>query len=152
MRRFGVIPYMTPLQRATESSTVPKSVMKTTVGGDLDAGCSADRKLARRRSAANPLKSLRADRRRCGSTKNIDRNTPKRLLVYWRFDRAQPARLTTSAIVWKNLSIVSGRELEAQTASRAGASSSENYRVARDGLSASIIAAVQTSQFQEGAS
>src|SRR5882724_7184711 len=78
MRRFGVIPYMTPLQRATESSTVPKSVMKTTVGGDLDAGCSADRKLPRRRSAANPLRSLRGNRRRCGSTKNIDRNTPKK--------------------------------------------------------------------------
>src|SRR4029077_15188952 len=78
MRKFGVIPYMTPLQRATESSTVPKSVMKTTVGGYLDAGWSADRKLPISRSAANPLKSLRADRRGCGSTKNIDRNTPKK--------------------------------------------------------------------------
>src|SRR5713101_3863183 len=78
MRRFGVMPYMTPLQRATESSTVPKSVMKTTVGGYLEAGCSADRRLPRRRSAANPLKSLCTDRRGCGSTKFIDRSTPKK--------------------------------------------------------------------------
>src|SRR6266478_5648401 len=103
MRRFGVMPYMTPLQRATESSSVPKSVMKTTVGGYLDAGCSADRKLPRRRSAANPLKSLSADRRRCGSAKNIIEIFRKGLLVYWRFDQAQPARLTIPAIVWKNL-------------------------------------------------
>src|ERR1019366_1141840 len=38
MRRLGVMPYMTPLQRATESSTTPKSVMNTMVGG----GCTAD--------------------------------------------------------------------------------------------------------------
>src|ERR1700690_3221828 len=33
MRRLGTMLYMTPLQRATESSTVPKSVMNTMVGG-----------------------------------------------------------------------------------------------------------------------
>src|ERR1700730_14207021 len=32
-RNSGAIEYITPLQRATESSPVPKSVMKTTVGG-----------------------------------------------------------------------------------------------------------------------
>src|SRR5271166_3385370 len=38
MRRFGAMLYMTPLQRATESSTTPKSVMKTRVGGCCWAG------------------------------------------------------------------------------------------------------------------
>src|ERR1700686_211661 len=33
MRRLGAMPYITPLQSATESSRIPKSVMKTTVGG-----------------------------------------------------------------------------------------------------------------------
>src|ERR1700686_1233900 len=46
MRRLGAIPYMTPLQRATESSTTPKSVMKTTVGGGCTADCCAIRVLA----------------------------------------------------------------------------------------------------------
>ena len=32
MRTSGAIEYITPLQIATESSTVPKSVMKTMVG------------------------------------------------------------------------------------------------------------------------
>ena len=40
MRNSGAIEYITPLQRATESSTTPKSVMKTTVGGAFDpASC-----------------------------------------------------------------------------------------------------------------
>src|ERR1700686_2002743 len=43
MRRFGAIPYITPLQSATESSTTPKSVMKTTVGGGCTADCCAIR-------------------------------------------------------------------------------------------------------------
>src|SRR5271166_917871 len=48
MRRFGVIPYMTPLQRATESSTMPKSVINTTVGGwPADGGCAMKRVAAR---------------------------------------------------------------------------------------------------------
>src|SRR5215472_8430252 len=33
MRTSGIIPYITPRQIATESSTTPKSVMKTMVGG-----------------------------------------------------------------------------------------------------------------------
>ena len=41
MRRLGAMPYMTPLQSATESSTMPKSVMKTTVGGGCAADCCA---------------------------------------------------------------------------------------------------------------
>src|SRR3977135_4223396 len=53
MRRLGVIPYMTPLQRATESSRMPKSVMKTTVGGGCTAAGCAKRGLATRSKAAN---------------------------------------------------------------------------------------------------
>ena len=41
------MPYMTPLQRATESSTMPKSVMKTTVGGGCAAVCCARAGLAK---------------------------------------------------------------------------------------------------------
>jgi hypothetical protein len=41
MRSSGKIEYMTPLQIATESSTVPKSVMKTTVGGYCSDVCCA---------------------------------------------------------------------------------------------------------------
>src|SRR6266567_6990952 len=78
MRRFGVMPYMTPLQRATESSTVPKSVMKTMVGGYVDAGWSADRRLPSRKSATNPIKNVRADCRERGSIKYIDRSAPKK--------------------------------------------------------------------------
>ena len=33
MRNSGAMEYITPLQSATESSTTPKSVIKTTVGG-----------------------------------------------------------------------------------------------------------------------
>jgi len=39
--KIGAMPYMTPLRETTESSTMPKSVMKTTVGG----GCCARRGL-----------------------------------------------------------------------------------------------------------
>src|SRR3977135_2701212 len=46
MRGVGGRSYMTPLQRATESSRMPKSVMKTTVGGGCMAGGSARRGLA----------------------------------------------------------------------------------------------------------
>src|SRR5215469_15535457 len=35
MRTSGIIPYITPRQIATESSTTPKSVMNTIVGGYL---------------------------------------------------------------------------------------------------------------------
>src|ERR1035438_4981764 len=54
MRRLGAMPYMTPLQSATESSTTPKSVMKTTVGGGAAAGC------ARRGPAARSNKAVAA--------------------------------------------------------------------------------------------
>ena len=47
MRKSGVIEYITPRQIATESSTVPKSVMKTTVGGALVRGAWADSVLER---------------------------------------------------------------------------------------------------------
>ncbi len=36
IRALGSIPIMTPLQIATESSVVPKSDMKTIVGGDAE--------------------------------------------------------------------------------------------------------------------
>src|SRR6267378_1054020 len=48
MRRLGVMLYMMPLQRATESSRMPKSVMKTTVGGGCVADCCAGRGVATR--------------------------------------------------------------------------------------------------------
>ena len=37
MRASGAIEYITPLQMATESSTVPKSLMNTIVGGYFSA-------------------------------------------------------------------------------------------------------------------
>ena len=49
MRNPGVIEYITPLQMATESSAVPKSVMKTTVGCLFACGscaCVPPKKLA----------------------------------------------------------------------------------------------------------
>src|SRR5690242_5900098 len=39
MRNSGAMEYITPLHRATESSTMPKSVMNTTVGGAFGAAC-----------------------------------------------------------------------------------------------------------------
>jgi hypothetical protein len=52
---------MTPLQSATESSRMPKSVMKTTVGGDATAGGCDTRGLAARSKAANHNTEVRAD-------------------------------------------------------------------------------------------
>ena len=43
MRSSGAIEYITPLQSATESSTTPKSVMKTTVGRAGAAVCAMSR-------------------------------------------------------------------------------------------------------------
>src|SRR5271155_720018 len=68
MRRLGVMPYMTPLQRATESSITPKSVMKTTVGGctvvgavvAATEGC-ARRGVARKSKRAKHQPSARVD-------------------------------------------------------------------------------------------
>src|SRR6266550_2241384 len=77
MRRFGVMPYMTPLQRATESSTVPKSVMKTTVGGYLDAGCAAARKPPST-SASSKRQVVGEDRRGRSSSQCIYRSTPEK--------------------------------------------------------------------------
>ncbi len=39
MRNSGAMEYITPLHRATESSTTPKSVMNTTVGGAFGPAC-----------------------------------------------------------------------------------------------------------------
>src|SRR5258708_28598608 len=55
------MPYMTPLQRATESSRMPKSVMKTTVGGGCTAGGCARRELAIRSKAANHNTGVRTN-------------------------------------------------------------------------------------------
>src|ERR1700687_238092 len=61
MRRLGAMPYMMPLHNATESSTMPKSVMKTTVGGGCRAGCCARRGLAAISNKARPKPNIRAD-------------------------------------------------------------------------------------------
>src|ERR1700675_3216098 len=68
MRRLGVIPYMTPLQRATESSRMPKSVMKTTVGGGCAAGgcartgfASRTKAVAARHNTILNAQNIRAD-------------------------------------------------------------------------------------------
>src|SRR5271170_5698567 len=65
MRRFGAMPYITPLHRATESSTMPKSVMKTTVGGGCWAGGCYKRGPAARnkpaRTRPNDTEHIRAD-------------------------------------------------------------------------------------------
>src|SRR5260370_14885859 len=80
MRRLGAMPYMTPLQRATESSSMPKSVMKTTVGGGSTAGGCAGRGLATRSSRTNQKQSLRVDFAAEVNVIHIKPNSPKRLL------------------------------------------------------------------------
>ena len=75
------MPYMTPLQRATESSTMPKSVMKTTVGGGWTADGCARRGLASR-NKANHKQNIRADFPAGIEVIRIKSNSPKRLLVY----------------------------------------------------------------------
>ena len=65
MRSSGAMEYITPLQRATESSTTPKSVMKTTVDGAgggrfvplVDWPATADNRINRR--AGNAVFRLR---------------------------------------------------------------------------------------------
>jgi hypothetical protein len=55
------MPYMTPLQSATESSTTPKSVMKTTVGGGWGTDGCARTALAARSKKTNHRQNIRAD-------------------------------------------------------------------------------------------
>jgi hypothetical protein len=52
MRTSGMMEYITPRQIATESSTVPKSVMKTMVGGYF-ADCEAEIAEAQMSKASN---------------------------------------------------------------------------------------------------
>ena len=73
------MPYMTPLQSATESSTMPKSVMKTTVGGGCAAGGCARRGLGTR-NKANHRQNIRADLPVGVNVLRIKSNSPKRLL------------------------------------------------------------------------
>src|SRR6266852_8128937 len=89
MRRLGAMPYMTPLQRATESSRTPKSVMKTTVGGGCTADCCAATGLATRNKTAAAThnktrgrQNVRADFPTLVDFIRIESNSPKRLLVY----------------------------------------------------------------------
>src|SRR5450432_2975589 len=53
IRTSGATEYITPLQRATESSTTPKSVMKTMVGGYLLAASCATALIPNDRSKIN---------------------------------------------------------------------------------------------------
>src|SRR5208337_4516675 len=60
MRRFGAMPYITPLQSATESSSTPKSVMKTIVGGGCTEDC-CDRRGLATRNKTNHKQNIRGD-------------------------------------------------------------------------------------------
>src|SRR5208282_2824215 len=78
MRRLGAMPYMTPLQMATESSATPKSVMKTTVGGGSTAACCARSGLAARNSKTNHKQNIRADFFAGADVIRIKLDSPKR--------------------------------------------------------------------------
>src|SRR5260370_36631025 len=101
MRRLGVIPYMTPLQRATEASAMPKSVMKTTVGGGCTADCCARTGLtARSKKAAvatHHKQNIRADFPAGVNIVRIKLNSPKGVLVYCAIV-ALPASIIGAAI------------------------------------------------------
>src|SRR6516225_6983651 len=78
MRTTGRIEYITPLQMVTESSTVPKSVMKTMVGGYLGTGapCAhAHRPRASRKERTRTSSCLR------GSPVSMARNSSRLSLV-----------------------------------------------------------------------
>src|SRR6266550_3086274 len=79
MRRLGVMPYMTPLQRATESSRMPKSVMKTTVGGGCAADCCARTGIVARNSRTSHKQKVRVDFAHGINVILIKSNSPKRL-------------------------------------------------------------------------
>src|ERR1700704_2144915 len=77
MRRFGVMLYITPLQIATESSSTPKSVMKTMVGGYFGAVCCAGTYPCSISTANRHTLIIRVHVRRWGMTTCIDRSSPK---------------------------------------------------------------------------
>src|SRR6266446_2859678 len=89
MRRLGVTLYMTPLQRATESSRMPKSVMKTTVGGGCTADCCARTGIVARNSRASHKQKVRIDFAPGVNVILIKSNSPKRLR--WSAGRPRPA-------------------------------------------------------------
>src|SRR5437868_1437670 len=89
MRRLGVMPYITPLQRATESSRMPKSVMKTTVGGGCAADCCARTGIVARNSRTSHKQKVRIDFAPGVNVILIKSNSPKRL----RWSAGRPRRL-----------------------------------------------------------
>src|ERR1700704_906231 len=112
MRRFGVMPYITPRQRATESSTVPKSVMKTTVGGYCEADGWAARKFPSSSNASRIRSVARQVGRICEGTTLMESSAPKSKSLKIR-DRVHPTLTTVSAKKHlKSLNIVSGGRLK----------------------------------------
>src|ERR1700675_770585 len=87
------MPYMTPLQRATESSRMPKSVIKTTVGGGCTAGGCSRRGVVARSSRTNHKQTIRIDFAAGVGVILIKSNSPKRLHSG---ARGVPARLVPS--------------------------------------------------------
>src|ERR1700690_487825 len=74
------MPYITPLQRATESSTMPKSVMNTTVGGGCTADCCARKGMAARSRKVRRSQSCRADLSVAVDAIRIGSNVPSKTL------------------------------------------------------------------------
>src|ERR1700688_3975640 len=81
MRRFGAIPYITPLHSATESSSTPKSVIKTTVGGGDTDGCCATRLPAKNNviPTHNSFAHIVAADFLAGLLIRMNRSSPKRI-------------------------------------------------------------------------
>src|SRR6266850_3743890 len=71
------MPYITPLQIATESSSTPKSVMKTMVGGYFGAVCCAGTCPRSISTANRHTLIIRVHARRWDMTTCIDRSSPK---------------------------------------------------------------------------
>src|ERR1035437_2435631 len=80
MRRFGAMPYITPLQRATESSTIPKSVINTTVGGGCGVDCCARKGMAARSRRVKHSQNCRADLTVAGDVIRIGWDALRRIL------------------------------------------------------------------------
>ena len=84
MRSSGAIEYITPLQSATESSTTPKSVMKTTVGGAGAGGLGADCPAGEQNRRKNPSRNVRQ-----ATGGIVCLRIGKRKVVYWSWKKMQ---------------------------------------------------------------
>src|SRR5271165_1449545 len=114
MRRFGAMPYITPLQSATESSTTPKSVMNTTVGcGTGAATCWAETRLAARSKNATGSQTAATDFLASCNTASIEWSL-ERLAVYERFKRTERTPHFFAARLLLKATIVRGCDIETQ--------------------------------------